>query len=155
MDRERTYTISEAAEILGLAASAIRYYDKKGILPAVERSDGGVRRFSESDIDWLRMVQHLKMSGMSIAEIQEFTALYQRGDESIQQRRELVHARRRKILQQMEELQDTLDFITYKCWYYDIAAEAGTCDVPSNMPEEEMPPEMLAILKKCHFYTSR
>ena len=150
MAGERTYSIGEVAELLGLAPSTIRFYDNKGLLPNVERSEGGVRRFSEPDIDWLRMIEHLKMSGMTIAEISEFIALFQKGDETIEQRRALVHGRRDEILRQMAELQETLDFITYKCWYYDTAAEAGTCDVPRNMPEEEMPPEMAAILKKCH-----
>ena len=150
MAGERTYSIGEVAELLGLAPSTIRFYDNKGLLPNVERSEGGVRRFSEPDIDWLRMIEHLKMSGMTIAEISEFIALFQKGGETIEQRRALVHGRRDEILRQMAELQETLDFITYKCWYYDTAAEAGTCDVPRNMPEDEMPPEIAAILKKCH-----
>ena len=150
MAGERTYSIGEVAELLGLAPSTIRFYDNKGLLPNVERSEGGVRRFSESDIDWLRMIEHLKMSGMTIAEIGEYIALFRKGDATIEQRRALVHGRRDEILRQMAELQETLDFITYKCWYYDTAAEAGTCDVPRNMPEDEMPPEMAAILKKCH-----
>ena len=155
MEEQRTYSIGEVANALGLPASTIRYYDGKGLLPAVERSEGGVRRFSEADLDWLRMIEHLKMSGMTIAEIQEFTALYQLGDASIEQRRALVHGRRDQIVQQMKELQDTLDFITYKCWYYDTAAEAGTCDVPREMPEDEMPPEIAAILQKCHIHSRR
>ena len=152
MEEQRAYSIGEVANTLGLPASTIRYYDGKGLLPGVERSEGGVRRFSEADLDWLRMIEHLKMSGMTIAEIREFTALYQLGDASIEQRRALVHGRRDQIVQQMKELQDTLDFITYKCWYYDTAAEAGTCDVPREMPEDEMPPEIAAILRRCQIH---
>ena len=153
MAGERTYSIGEVAELLGLAPSTIRFYDNKGLLPNVERSEGGVRRFSEPDIDWLRMIEHLKMSGMTIAEIIEFTELYQHGDKTIEQRRELVHNRRNELQKQLEELQETLGFITYKCWYYDTAAEAGTCDVPRTMPEEEMPSEIVDILKKCHIHS--
>lgn len=150
MDKERTYSIGEVADTLGIAASTIRYYDNKGMLPDVKRSEGGLRRFSEADIDWLRMIEHLKMSGMTIAEISEYISLFQQGDKSIEQRRALVHGKRNKILQQMKELQDALDFITYKCWYYDTAYKAGTCDVPRKMPKEDMPPKIAAILEKCH-----
>lgn len=150
MADERTYSIGEVAELLGLATSTIRFYESKGLLPDVERSEGGVRRFSEADIDWLRMIEHLKMSGMTIAEIGEYIVLFQKGDATIEERRALVHNRRDEILRQIADLQETLDFITYKCWYYDTAAEAGTCNVPRTMPEDEMPPEMAAILEKCH-----
>lgn len=149
MEQERFYSIGEVAEILDIPASTLRYYDKKGMIPFVARSEGGVRRFTDADIDWLRMVEYLKMSGMTISEIQEYIKLFQEGDRSIEQRRRLVHSRRNKILQQIEELQETLGFITYKCWYYDTAAKTGTCDVPRNMPEEEMPPKMAEILRNC------
>lgn len=150
MTQEKLYSIGEVSEELGLPASTIRFYDKKGLLPNVTRSEGGVRRFTSADIDWLRMIEHLKMSGMTISETQDYIELFQQGDSSIQERRELVHHRRDEILRQIEELQKTLDFITYKCWYYDTAAEAGTCDVPRNMPLEEMPPEIAEVLEKCN-----
>ena len=49
----------------------------------------------------------------------------------------------------MAELQETLDFITYKCWYYDTAAQAGTCAVPQAMAEEDMPPHIAEIKRRC------
>ena len=153
MAQERMYSIGEISDILDLPASTIRYYESKGILSDVTRSEGGMRRFSEADIDWLRMIEHLKMSGMTIAEIQEYVKLFRQGDASIEARRKLVHGRRNELLKQMGELQETLSFITYKCWYYDTAAEAGTCDAPRTMPEEEMPPEMAAILRKCQIHS--
>lgn len=149
MVSERFYSIGEVADILGLSASTLRFYDKKGMLPDVSRSEGGIRRFSDADVDWLRMIEHLKMSGMTIAEIQDYIELFKQGDASIEARRQLVHNRRDEIMRQIKELQETLSFINYKCWYYDTAAEAGTCDVPRNMPEEEMPPEIAGILERC------
>lgn len=145
-----TYSIGQVSEQLGIPASTIRYYESKGLLEGLGRTPGGVREFTEADLDWLRMIEYLKMAGMSISEMAEFTSLYKRGDDSIEERRQLLHRRRDLILEQLAELQETLDFITYKCWYYDTAAEAGTCEVPHNMPEDEMPPEIAAIKRKCH-----
>lgn len=143
------YSIGQVSEELAIPPSTIRYYEAQGLLPEVERTEGGVRSFTDKDLDWMRLIGHLKLSGMTISEIREFTSLYREGDKTIEARRALVHKRREEVLAQLEELKDTLDFITYKCWYYDTASEAGTCAVPHNMPEDEMPPKIAAIKRKC------
>ena len=66
------YTVSEMAKKLGVAPSTLRYYDKEGLLPFVERSSGGVRMFKESDLSWLSIIQCLKKTGMPIREIRKF-----------------------------------------------------------------------------------
>lgn len=146
---EKHYTIGQVSDILGIPSSTVRYYETKGLLPGIDRTEGGIRIFTDEDLDWMKLIGHLKMSGMTIGEIREFTDLYQKGDETIEERRALVHRRREEIEHQLAELKDTLDFITYKCWFYDTAAEAGTCDVPYNMNEDEMPSKIAAIKRKC------
>lgn len=146
---ERTYTIGEVAGEMGIPASTIRYYDSNGLLPGVLRTEGGMRLFTRADLEWLRLVGYLKMSGMTIREIRDFVELYQGGDATIEQRRALVHGRRSEIERQMAELQQTLDFITYKCWYYDTASAAGTCAVVESMTEEDMPPHIAEIKRRC------
>jgi DNA-binding transcriptional MerR regulator len=86
---------------------------------------------------------------MPIKEIKEYIDLYREGDSTIEQRRRMVKDRREKILEQMADLKLSLDFITYKCWYYDVAAESGTCDTPKNMPVEELPEEIRRIKTEC------
>ena len=146
---EKRYTIGQVSGMLEIPSSTVRYYEAKGLLPNLGRTEGGIRVFTDGDLDWMRLIGHLKMSGMTIGEMREFTSLYQQGDETIDERRALVHKRRDEIARQLEELKDTLDFITYKCWYYDTAAEAGTCDIPRGMREDEMPAEIAAIKRKC------
>lgn len=143
------YTIGDAAKKLGVQPSALRYYDKEGLLPHMERSDGGMRMFAEDDFEWFRFIERLKKSGMPIKEIKEFIDLYEQGDSTIEQRRDLIHARKKEVERQMEELQETLDFITYKCWFYDEAAKAGTTKVPQTMPLEDMPPKIREIKEHC------
>lgn len=146
---DKKYSIGQVSEMLGIPASTIRFYEGKGLIQDLGRTSGGIREFTEEDIEWLRMIEHLKMAGMSISEIGEFATLYKQGDSSIEQRRRLIHGRRDLIEAQIAELEETLEFITYKCWFYDTAAEAGTCDVPRGMSEDEMPPEIAAIKKRC------
>ena len=69
------YTIGEMAKRLGVPASTLRYYDKEGLLPFVERSAGGIRVFRESDFEWLRIIECLKKTGMSIKNIREYIEL--------------------------------------------------------------------------------
>ena len=62
----------------------------------MERSDGGMRMFTEDDFEWFRFIERLKKSGMPLKEIKEFIDLYEQGDSTIEQRRELIHARKKK-----------------------------------------------------------
>lgn len=139
------YTIKDAAAIMGVPATTIRYYDKEGLLPFIERMESGYRVFSENDIAMLRIIECLKKTGMSIKDIRRFTDWVQKGDASLAQRYEVFQERKRVVEEQMADLQKTLDLITYKCWYYETALQAGTEKIhahvkgysPVNGQEEE------------------
>ena len=103
------------AKKLGLSASTLRYYDKEGLLPFVERSDGGARLFSEKDFGWLKVIECLKRSGLSIKEIKSFTEMAQRGDASLTERLALFTARRAAVRGMIEELRETLAVLDFKC----------------------------------------
>lgn len=124
------YSIKEVADILGLPASTIRYYDKQGLLPFIERSDSGYRRFSENDIELLKLIECLKKTNMPIKDIRQFTAWLQQGDASIEQRQQMFLERRRAVEEQIEQLQETLKVIDDKCWYYD--GILNTCSEPDE-----------------------
>ena len=146
---ERMYTIGDAAAELGMPASTIRFYGKNGLIPNQQRSSDGRRLFDEDDLEWLRFVERLKVSGMPIKEIRTYIDLYLAGDDTIEERRRIVYERRASIDAQIEELMLARDFIDYKCWYYDVASESGTCDTPKNMPFDELPENIRRIKAKC------
>ena len=123
---ERLFTIGDAAAELGMPASTIRFYEKNGLIPNQQRSSDGRRLFDEDDLEWMRFVGRLKVSGMPIKEIREYIQLYIAGDSTIEERRHIVHERRAAIDKQLEELKLARDFIEYKCWFYDVASESGT-----------------------------
>lgn len=139
-----TYTISEAAKILHTAPSTIRYYDKEGLLPFVERSSGGVRIFKDEDFEWLFVIECLKKAGMPIKRIKAFIDMAIEGDETIGKRLKLVMEQRDAVSEQIKKLQQTLDILNYKCWYYQTAQTAGTTAVPRNMRTEDIPGELRA-----------
>jgi len=146
---EKLFTIGDAAAELGMPASTIRFYEKNGLIPNQQRSSDGRRLFDEDDLEWMRFVERLKVSGMPIKEIREYIQLYIAGDSTIEERRQIVNARLAAIDKQLEELRLARDFIQYKCWFYDVAAESGTCDTPRNMPFEELPDDIKRIKAKC------
>ena len=146
---DKLYTIGDAAAELGMPASTIRFYEKNGLIPNQQRSSDGRRLFDEDDLEWMRFVERLKVSGMPIKEIREYIRLYMEGDSTIEERRRIVYERRAAIDAQLEELQLARDFIDYKCWYYDVARESGTCDTPKNMPYDELPDNIKRIKAKC------
>ncbi len=133
------YTVGEMAKLLGVTASTLRYYDKEGLLPFVERSLGGIRMFQESDIEWLQVIGCMKKAGMSIKDIRKYIEMALQGDDTIDLRLSMFQHQREVLKQQMEELQHTMEMVDYKCWYYETAKEAGTVDVPQNMDITEVP----------------
>ena len=80
------YTVGEMAKKLDVPASTLRYYDKEGLLPFVERSSGGIRMFQESDFEWLQVIGCMKKAGMSIRDIRQYIELALRGDDTIDTR---------------------------------------------------------------------
>ena len=134
------YSIGEAAQRMHLSAPTLRYYDKEGLLPFVDRSAGGARMFKESDFEWLRLIECLKSTGMPIRDIKQFIDWYMEGDTTLPQRRDMFYERKRAVEAQIEMLQATLDMIDYKCWYYDTAVAAG-----SSLALQALKPEELTV----------
>lgn len=133
------YTVGEMAKLLDVPASTLRYYDKQGLLPFVERSKSGIRMFQKKDYEWLKLIECLKKSGLTLNEIKDYIFMALQGDETIEKRLKLFLNQRDVINQKIAELQETLKVVEYKCWYYETAKEAGTVSVPKEMPPEEMP----------------
>ncbi len=135
------YTIKQAAELTNLTPVTLRYYDKQGLLPFMERRESGYRMFSDGDIAMLRVIECLKKSGMSIKDIRQFSQWVLMGDDSLQERYEMFLERKKAVEAQMADLQKTLDFINHKCWYYETAIEAGTEKIHFKEQSEELPCE--------------
>lgn len=141
------YTVGEAARQIDVAASTLRYYDKEGLLPFLERSGGGMRMFKDDDLSWLKTIECLKKTGMPIKDIKHFIDYCMEGDSRIDERLEIIRAQRESVIRQMEEMQSMLDMLSYKCWYYEKAKEVGTCSIHDAIKEEDVPKEFHRYLK--------
>ena len=144
------YTVGEISKQLNIPPSTLRYYDKQGLLPFVERSSRGVRVFKQSDFAWLKIIECLKKAGMSLKDIRKYIDLAMQGDNTIAQRLELFENQRKVLLAQMAELQQTLDTLDYKCWYYETAKEAGTVEALKNLQAENIPEKYRATWQRLY-----
>ena len=132
-----TYSIGDIAQKIGLTPSTLRYYDKEGLLPFVDRTETGIRRFKDSDMEWFSIIECLKNTGMSIKEIKTFIDWCMEGDTSLDKRYQMFLERKKETEKQIKLLQNSLDVINYKCWYYKTALDAGTEKVHQTIPPEK------------------
>lgn len=142
------YTVGELAKILNIQPSTLRYYDKEGLLPFVERSSGGIRMFKESDVEWLKIIECMKKAGMSIKDIRTYIQLAMQGDCTIDDRLALFIKQREELKKQLESLENTLDVLDYKVWFYKKAKELGSTNKVKNLKEEDIPEHYLKIKKE-------
>lgn len=121
-----TYTIRQVAEKMGVTVSTLRYYDKEGLLPFLDKKPDGTRVFKDEDFHSLGMITCMKRSGMPIKQIKKYMDLCQEGDRTLQERLEIFLERKKVVLKQMEELNKVMETINHKIWYYETAIKAGT-----------------------------
>ena len=134
-----TYSIKEISELTGLPASTLRYYDKQGLLPSLERNSNNVRVFDDEDYRTLKLIECLKKSGLSIKDIKNFIDVTALGDEALGERLNIFKKRREILKKELKNLQEILSVMEYKCWYYEKACAAGTEDVMKNLDISEIP----------------
>lgn len=108
------YTVGEVAKKLGIAPSTLRYYDKEGLLPFASRTSSGIRRFSEEDFEWLRVIECLKKAGMALRDIRHFVEMAMQGDATIEERLSLIIAQKNAVERQLVALSDTLQILAFK-----------------------------------------
>lgn len=105
--------------ITGINASALRYYEKAGLLPDVGRNKGGRRIYTEEQIGWLRFVLALKNTGMTVEDIKFYMDITVQGEETLLQRRDFLEKHRERVEGQMSETLTQLQRITQKIAFYD------------------------------------
>ena len=143
-----SYSIGEISQRLDIAPSALRYYEKEGLLPFVERSDSGIRQFTDIDLEWLIIIDSLKRTGMPLKEIKEFVKMFEERDTTIARRLEIVRRHREVIQQQVAKLNEIIMALDFTEQYYQQAIDEGkTMDLP-DLTMEELPPELKAIRKR-------
>ena len=143
------YSIGQVAEMFGLPISTLRYYDKQGLFPNIERVSG-IRRFSEAEIEALRVIECLKKAGMEIRDIKQFMDWCEEGPVTYPQRKELFETQKAHMEEEIARMNRTLDMLKFKCWYYEQAIRDGNEDKLTTMIPDELPKDFRAIYDSSH-----
>ncbi len=117
-DGNDRYTISEVAALTGLSAHTLRWYERIGLMPHVDRSHTGQRRFSHRDLVWLDLVGKLRLTGMTVADMVRYAEMVRQGERTVAERQSLLEATREGVRARIAELRDTLDVLDYKIDHY-------------------------------------
>lgn len=110
--------IGELAVRSGRSVHALRWYEAQGLMPAVERDGGGRRVYSALHVGWLDLMDRLRRTGMTIAQMREYTALVRKGHSTLSQRRALLTAHRARVTATIDEWTDALRNIDRKIDFY-------------------------------------
>jgi DNA-binding transcriptional MerR regulator len=124
-------TISDAAELTGLSAHTLRYYERAGLmLDSVERAPSSHRRYTEAEIGWVTLLTKLRATGMPIRRIREYAELVRAGDGNEAERMALLEAHREAVLEQLDTVRRNLAAIDAKIDYY--RGRVHSCDPPGG-----------------------
>lgn len=133
------YTIGQVSEMFGLPISTLRYYDKQGLFPNMERLSG-IRQFSDGEIEAIRVIGCLKKSGLEIKDIKKFMNWCVAGPSTYADRRDLFLRQKESLEREIAHMNKALDMLKFKCWYYEQAMKDGNEDklkdlIPNNLPD--------------------
>ena len=130
-------TIAEVSRNYGLSQDTLRYYERIGLIPRVNRSKSGIRDYTEENCRWVEFAKCMRSAGLSIEALIEYVALFQKGAETEGARRELLIEQRRQLTERMAEMQKTLDRLDGKIARYEERvqkSERGLRQAPAREP---------------------
>lgn len=143
------YTIGQISKMFDLPVSTLRYYDKEGLFPNMERTSG-IRKFSESEIEALHVIECLKKTGMEIKDIKQFMDWCAEGPSTYSNRKKLFEDRKKALEEQLQELEKNMAMINFKCWYYEQAISDGNGEHLNKIIPDNLPADIKAMYELAH-----
>lgn len=143
------YTIGQVSEMYNLPISTLRYYDKEGLFPNLERV-GNIRKFSDNELEALHLIECLKLSGLEIKDIKLFFQWVAQGSSTYGCRKELFERRKAVVEEEIKALEKSHAMLKFKCWYYETAMKDGTEDNIRAMLPDKLPAEIQKLYDKAH-----
>ena len=126
------YTMMQACKETGMTYQGLKFYCNEGLIPNVKRDERNRRIFNERDIAWIKSLTCLKNCGMGIAEMKEYTQLCLEGEKTIPQRKIILSKKRERLLENIEALNASVEYIDKKQKFYDEVLE-GRREYVSNL----------------------
>ncbi|MBP2633606.1 MAG: transcriptional regulator [Firmicutes bacterium] len=111
--------IAEVSAKYDLSADTLRYYERIGLIPEVHRNKSGIRDYTEDNCRWVEFIKCMRAAGLPIEVLIDYVAMFQQGDSTISERKELLIEQRKKLVKKLEAMQKTIDHLDYKIKRYD------------------------------------
>ena len=111
--------ISEVSEKFNISPDTLRYYEKIGLIPPVNRNSSGIREYTEEDCNWIEFILCMKNAGLPIKTLIKYVELFQQGDDTIEERKELLITEREILRKKIQNMQETLDRLDFKIAKYE------------------------------------
>ena len=118
-------TIKEVSEKYDIPSETLRYYERVGVIPPVTRTAGGIRDYSDTDIQWVENAKCMRAAGLPIEVIIEYLRLFREGDSTIKARLDLLSEQREILIKQYKQLEETINRLDYKISKYQEALQTG------------------------------
>ncbi len=119
-------TIKQVSERYHISVDTLRYYERVGMIPPVNRTASGIRDYQEGDLKWVEMAICMRSAGLPVETMIEYVRLYHQGDATIMDRLQLLETQREVLLDQRRQIDETLERLNHKISYYEKAANLGT-----------------------------
>ena len=133
----KVFTMMEVCREIGMTYQTLKFYCNKGLVPNVKRDKNNRRVFDEHDVEWIKSLTCLKRCGMSIEEMREYLGMCLQGESSIPERKVMLAEKRERLVEQLVQVQASIDYIDWKQGFYDDVL-AGRIEYFSNLlPEKE------------------
>ncbi|HJS17369.1 MAG TPA: MerR family transcriptional regulator [Anaerolineales bacterium] len=113
--------IAEVSEQYGISSDTLRYYERVGLIPPVNRNGSGIRDYNELDLRRVEFIKCMRSAGLPVEVLIEYVGLVQQGDQTIEARKEILIEQRQLLLTKMKEMQKTLDILDHKIEVYEKA----------------------------------
>ena len=113
--------IAEVSVRYGISSDTLRYYERIGLIPPVNRNESGIRDYDEFDVRRVEFIKCMRSAGLPIEALIEYVGLVQQGDRTIEARKEILKEQRDQLVARMKEMQKTLDMLDYKISVYENA----------------------------------
>ena len=127
------YTIKQVSEMTGLSIPTIRYYDKEGLLPDLQRKESGYRVFSDRDLEAIDLIECFKESGLTIREIWHFMSLVRQGDVTLEERLAIYQMHIARLEEKLTAVQNALEHSRRTLAFYEIAAKTGSEETAKDL----------------------
>ncbi|MEK4512015.1 MerR family transcriptional regulator [Paenibacillus sp. FSL K6-2524] len=111
--------IAEVSRKFDFSQDTLRYYERIGLIPRVNRNKSGIRDYTEEDCRWVDFIKCMRGVGLPVETLIEYVGLFQQGNETLEARKELLIEQRKQLLTRMEDMKNVLERLEYKISSYE------------------------------------